>query len=1137
MTTLLRSFLAGLALLASVLTATAADTFTWKQRTNTGPVVDKEAPRLWYSMVGTTLTVTGVIDSTDLSNYLFMRLEIKDFKLEKGTYPLGTSTVYQYGARADMRFRNEGGSVTVTNVDHETNEITFTFAWNGYVKLQNDIELTIRITEGNCKVTIKPELSVVIRPSEKVKVKTDEVHRVTVYANKLLARDAMVKGATITLKHDGVVFEGEKTLTAVTGADGSAAFNLKARADIPGGKYTFTVNSKKSGFLDSKDSVFTFEVAPASRYYYSKCNGFPFFEFDAGDKEKFEDDGPPFILSTGNSVLMAGLIEVPGRVRIDTSGGGAKVYIVSGVRIPDVGYDGEVKSYVLTEGAFTFIAPNCGVALDFAIGQLVSEISGGKIKEPKLELVGDPAGASGLKIGAKMELGKNTYEGCNADLPFGTVYQPNAAAAVAIELGFLKGPSGTSLIASGTLSNFTAAPTWCIKEAKAEYRGDSSYFAISGKIKNALLSEASGLIAFKMGGLQTVKIDFTLDRCTPIPQAPSVCWRGGGFAVDNISVGTPLKGSVNAKFGPYDPLKDLYLLTIEGGFESSPAKVYGKVTGNLLRMEKVSKAKPFQAEISGQIDLWPGELRGALTVDGKLLHLGGDYFVTGKYSIGLGLDPVGVSATYDGSLKLPAIGADVLPKAGTLGKFINRWAPYPLGKVSGSLVMQPEGQQKATFTYDFRNIIPPSPESNDLADALRAIGQGTFSVDFTLLPSPAAWDFDGNFNSLLTSIVFGGLTAKAGEEQIQANEQIVQVPEGQLSLVSIMETSVANPNITLVAPSGTVYTTSDADAGAYRVRTPDGRATMWVVTNPSAGSWTIRNPDATPTDTISVYGVLPLPTMGITAEISGNNLVATWTGERISADAIVQVFVDRNNDGFDGQLVGTGVWSNGSLSVPLQDSTIPCTFNVYAVVVGSSFGGSQYASGTFSNPRATLPVPQGISASSTSSGTTTITFAPVLDARVQSVVVIDSELDSVLAAAYPFEGKVVAEISNHTSRKLRLASMNERGLLSCRSEEISITTSVNSEGPSASGSGYSLGVHPNPVRSSSVIRLTSVATESVLLRVVDARGIVVLSSAISVSSDDPTEITVTENLLSAGAYTALLHGTRGAISVPFVVLH
>jgi hypothetical protein len=835
---------------------------------------------------------------------------------------------------------------------------------------------------------------------------------------------------------------------------------------------------------------------------------------------------------------MGGIITIPGRVRIDTSGGGAKVYVTTGVKVSSVDYDGSPRDFTIAAGSFTFIAPSCDGILDFAIGELVSAISGGKLKEPKIELIGDPAGNAGLKVGATMELGKNTYDGCNDDLPAGTIWQPNKAGSVSLELGFLTGPTSTSIVASGTLSNFTPAPGWCVNEAKIEYRADSSYWGISGKIKSPLFSEASALVAFMNGGLRTVTVDFVLDRCIPIGQPPNVCWRGGGINLDNISSGSPTKGSVNAKFGPYDPLKDLYLITIEGGFESSPAKVYGSVKGNLLRIESISEKKPFQAEVTGTVSLIFGESKGQLDVDASLFHLGGDYFYNGKCTLALGLDPVSVSGSLTGSLKLPAVSADLLPKAGTLGRFINKWAPYPLGSVTGSFIMSQSGERKASFGYDFRNLIPPSPEASELTEALRNIGTGTFSVDFTLLPSPAAWDFDGSFNAIITSLVFGGVAGRKPEDRTQATEQVFDVPAGQSSLLILLETSKANPTTTLRGPGGVSYTATDASKGVFVVQTPDGIGTMWVVREPGAGRWTLVNPDASASDTVSIYGVVPPPTMALSATVEGNEVVATWTGERLPNDATIRLFADSDGQGTDGVEIGSAALNRGTVRIPLQDTTVPCQFHVYALVVHPAMSAAVYADGEFANPTATLPIPMGVQAASTADDVTTITFAPVADPRVSAVAVFDAATGENLGTAYPFEGRLVLTVPGHAGRALRLASVSVRGNRSCLSEPVSIATGVDEESVRITDGSMSMHISPNPVVDGArVVIAGSHGVEAVSMRLVDARGATVYTTALELDADARAEVLIPTTGLPMGAYTVIINARNGVLAKNIVVVH
>ncbi len=1119
------------------------ESFTWKQQTvsngvGSGPVVEKSAQRVRYDADTTALTVWGIVDSTDASNFLFMKLVLKKFVGVKGLFVLDDITVYQYGARADMKYKCTGGTASITSVDDVTNTVTGVFNWFGYVKLQNGIELNVRISEGAFTLKIRPELGTLPRPADGAKIKPKKPHNVQIYVNKLINPKAFVEGATVTLTHDAVVFKNARTLTAVTNSEGAASFVLDARDELVGGDYTFKVKATKKDFIDSKEMVVKFKVDTTDRYYYSKCKGAQFIEFDAGAGEKWEDDGPPYVMSTGEKVVMAGLITFPGKVRIDTTLGGAKVFANLGVKVGPTFFDESEKDFVVSNAAITFIAPKCDLALDFALKELIADISGGKIINPRFEVLGNGIAATGLKIGAGMELGKNTYEGCNDDMPFGTVWAPNKKSEVDLEIGFLKTGPRWDLLATGTVKNFTPVASWCIKEAKAEYRGDSSLFRLSAKVKNPLFSDASASVTFKSGTLNALKVDFELERCIPIPDLPNVCWRGGGFAVENLFLGNPLRGSVNAKFGPYDPLKDLYLLTIEGGFEDPPAKVYGKITGNLVKMEALSSKKPWQIEVSGKGTVEPASVKATLDVSASALHLGADYFLSGTLTASLALNPIGVSGAFSGTMKFPKVADDLLPKAGKLGRFINQWAPFPLGTVSGTINLLASGERTATVKYDMTNLISPGPAADEVTAALRAMGRGTLSVNFNLLPSPSAWDLDAGFVELFKAGVFGS-TVKNDKngERTQAADRVVSIPDGQERMVVFLETSASGIESSLKAPSGETYSATDAAKGIFRVLSPDGKITLWVVSTPQAGGWTISAPNASATDTLAVMGVVPPPTFELSSSIVGNNLVATWTGTDVPANTEVRLFVDTDDAGFDGTYLGTVQAGAGTFTVALQDSTIPCTFRVYAIVSGPTVGIADYSSEQHSNPTSTLPVPMNPVAESNISGNTTITWSPIDDARVASIGVLNATTDSLITSAYRFDNSVSVSIASHQSTQLRLVTYDHRGRRSCTSSPISITTDIDEDVVFAGDHGYTIGIAPQPATDRARVYVTSLATESISMRVVDMRGNEVFATSAQLDRSSASSIDVPTVGLASGVYTVVLVSPSAIVTRSFLVMH
>ncbi|NQW29771.1 MAG: hypothetical protein HQ472_04595 [Ignavibacteria bacterium] len=888
--------------------------------------------------------------------------------------------------------------------------------------------------------------------------------------------------------------------------DINALFPLKMKDEVATGDYTFAVIGKKVGYIDSDTLTVKFKVDSSERYYYTQCNGISGFEFDAGEGKKWEDGGGSSIISNGTEVRLMGLLLLKGAVTIDTAGGGAKVSGQGDVYFDAVSFGGAVQPFFLRKGSFSFVAPNCGAILDFVSADIVSELSGGKIKEAKLEFLGIGTKAAGAKISGTYEFSKSEKEGCRADLPFGTVWAPGPGPKLNIELGFVTEGATTNCIVGGTVKDFTMGSSWCIKEIKILYDGPKDEISVSGKVKSPFFSEASGGIKFKNG---TLNADFELERCIPVPDLPNVCWRGGGFEIENLFIGNPFKGSVNAKFGPYDPLKDLYLLTFECGVEDPPTKVSGSVKGNLLRIEALSDKKPFQVEITGTGSLEPALYKVGLDVTGGAIHLGGDYFFKGKLGGSIGLKPIVLTLAAEGSLTFPKLGEDEAKKLGYFGKFVNAYAPIPFGKASGSLIIHASGDRIGTLNYDLTGLIPPTQESADLFAALRALGKGSLSVDFNRLPSPAAITIDAGFSNLLGG--FFGRVQKA-DGQVQAAEKMFDVPAGQDRLIITIQSQSAGVTTSLKNPMGVVYAKADTVKGVHKVVTPSGLMTLWIVKEPLPGTWTLTSPNAGPTDSISVQLLGPQPQLIMRATIVNNNLHVEWNSADLPSNASILLYTDDNNTGFDGTYLDSLGVGQQQKDYTLADSIAPCKFFVYGVLQSSQTALMQYAPDQLSNPVYTLKPPTGISALSNVSGNTTISWNMVTDPQVGSIGVFLDGTDEFLTAVSSTETSATVQIDNHDAKRLRVVSLTLNGRRSCESEAIRIITDVEEDEWNVvrTGGDMLLAVSPNPAFGSVRIKIAAAESTSGRLVVSDANGnFVFVQNVVSPTADDTITLDTT----------------------------
>ncbi|MCO6465991.1 MAG: hypothetical protein J5I53_05170 [Bradyrhizobiaceae bacterium] len=1077
----------GLCLLSTLSLAAPADTASWIQRANQGPETPKSAKWLQYTLDDSRLRVVLVIDSTDPGNYIYMVLYIPKYS-GVGNYKLNSLTYYQYGNRSDQKTVCDYGSVNITKVDSATNVISATFDWGGTANLQNGISLKQKISSGVLSLLIKPEMLMISKPGADVKLKPEEDATFKIYARDKYITNRFFPGTTVTLEHDGTVFEGDKKLTGTTDNNGAATFNLKVKENAVTGDYTFKVKGVKENVYDSPELTVNFKVDASGRYYYSKCAGLPALEFDAGEGERWEEEGTNTIKSSGNKTRIAGLLSVDGVVIIDTTGSGAKITGSGKMYFDAVMFDGAVQPFNLMEGPFAFAIPPCENVLDLGTTELASALSGGKLKSAKLRFLGDGITSGGVEITCGMEIGKNAKEGCNDEVPFGTVWAPNKTAELELTLGITREAGVNNFSVSGTVKNFSPTASWCVKEVKVGYDSKKSELSLSGKGKSPFFEEIAAGVIFKEGVLNAFNVDFSLSTCIPVPETP-LCWKGGGLSVENLYLGNPIKGKINAKFGPLSETAErLFELNIEGGFQDPPSQCYGKVTGNLIKVPEVSADKPFQVEVSGTGTADFTALTMTFEAEAKALHLGGEYFLNGKLTCALGFNPPSVSGSLEGSMTFQKMSDPNVQKLGMFGKYLNSFAPVTLGKASGNITLTEGGPNTISVTYDCSGAVAPTEGENPaMYKALRELGRGTLKVDLDALPNPSAIDMDGGFKTLLSGW-FSQITKDGNATQ--AADVVFNVQDGQDVLVALIDSKTANLVSNLVDPDGTQITQSNPDGGIHQVYSPDGMMTLWVVKNPKPGEWKLAAPNATPADTFSVQAPLPLPTLELQSSIQDKNLVVSWTGTNLPQDAKLSFFLDQTAELNDGRFIGTATVKDNTATFALSDTTAPCSFTVMGVLADRAGNLTVHAPETLMNPAMTLMPPQGVQAVSNDAGNTTVSWLPIADGRVASVVIYDADADTVVVTAYNFETSTTVVLPGAGSRHLVARTVDKRGRISCPSEPVDILVSVNNDDPvvHAEMNGISSRIHPHPVANIATVDITGLDASPAVVQIIDVTG-------------------------------------------------
>lgn len=1098
-----------LILVGAVGSYAASDTVKYTTRSNNGPEKDyvvTDGVR-WSVNAAGTLTVTAIYDST-AQGILFMEMVMPGFSARSvGNFSLKSSTTWKYGHNTGQVVICQSGSITISEIDSVTDRMNATFQWTGKATLPNGVILNSTISKGSFSIVRTPKIANSIVPKNGVKWRPAEKVKLTVITTKTGSQRA-VAGVKVKLDLPPGIFE-TIGLESISDASGTAQWNLKLKGDADSGKYNIIVLSTKEGFDDSKQDTFKFVVDSTQRYYYGKCGGVPFVEFDAGEGEKWKDGGGNVITSSGEIILNR-LLKVKGRVDIDTTGGGSKFSFDGELSIPAVYYEGSFHDLVFYRGSLSLPSMGCDALLDLAAVPVINQLAGSNLKELKIRLLGDFANSAGASISVGVEGPRNMATGCNDALPFGTVFAPNKREAFTGEIKVLDSLGKWYLSFSAKASNMTMGPSLCVKELSVSYDAPTSELTVAGKIKSPLFEELGGSISIKDGDLNKFAANFRFDGCTPIPETPA-CFKGGSISAENLKDVNPFKFQIASIFQVYGT-PDLLELELQGGLEAPPAKIRATGILRVLNVPAVLATKPWQIEGSGSrmfdIDNY------ALTDSGSLkaVHLGGEYFFDGKYALKIGLKPeFFMSIAASASSQIPAMEAAKAASMGWFARWVNGYAPVPIGKTDLSMMITVDGERTLSANVDFRNaggtLLP------QIRDIIRAVGKGSIFVDFNKLPSATAVVLEGNFESIYNAVFGAVQDVSPGKptEQIQA-EQTFTVAPNELTMVAFASTDAAPADLTFRMPNGTAITAADTANGIHRALSLDGKIVMWVIKNPVAGAWTAIQPQGRAGDSLSVNVTRIYPDLDVTATQTGDNLVVSWNAEAYPAGATIAISAIQGPDQ-TGRYLFAGPANVSPVTIVLTDTSAPCEFTLDAVVAGRGVRETDTADGTFTNTREYLPTPQNVVAiTSTITGRTTISWTPITNGFVSGVVVyrVDGGRYEAVSSAQNFESTFEFVMPNPEGAVLKLVSLDAKGRSSCPSAVINVTTDVKEL--EHQGNGMTMWLAPNPAFDQVSVRTDNVAGD-VSYKLVDMMGSIVLAVG---AQSERTTLDLTS--LSSGTY-------------------
>ena len=356
------------------------------------------------------------------------------------------------------------------------------------------------------------------------------------------------------------------------------------------------------------------------------------------------------------------------------------------------------------------------------------------------------------------------------------------------------------------------------------------------------------------------------------------------------------------------------------------------------------------------------------------------------------------------------------------------------------------------------------------------------------------------------------------------------------------------PSSVLRSPSGSLVTPESTVEGiTYYPSTSPGMSNMWELENPEAGIWNLGVIDFTDEDTISTWGrYAPIPDFSFEAAQAGSEVTATWEPHARNEDAVVNFFLDTDQEGFNGQLIGTVPEADGSFSFELSDSLMECGYYIYGRRNDDGFLSSNYeANGVHLDVmKQWLVPPTGIEAVvSHITGEVTVSWEHSTDTNRfgYAIIVTDQEgRDSVYRTVEYGYTLSTFPIEGWQEKSLSIMTLGPDGYNGCRSEPVTFQITGVEDEPSAgdlNGPELTMHVRPNPTTRSASIFVNLDERDLLIVELYDLGGkrIETLFIGEHAAGTARAEYDVSE--LESGTYLLRVTTTQGTATERLVVRH
>jgi len=141
------------------------------------------------------------------------------------------------------------------------------------------------------------------------------------------------------------------------------------------------------------------------------------------------------------------------------------------------------------------------------------------------------------------------------------------------------------------------------------------------------------------------------------------------------------------------------------------------------------------------------------------------------------------------------------------------------------------------------------------------------------------------------------------------------------------------PESTLFDPSGNMYTETNADSTINRFPIDD-QELYWTLRNPVPGTWALHISQYNEEDSYELYLEENLRPFNYELNYQNELLQITWDTTNAPENSIISVFLDNNNQGFNGALLGEINETEGIFEILVPNDLIDeCSFFIYVTRV------------------------------------------------------------------------------------------------------------------------------------------------------------------------------------------------------------